>query len=50
VSANHKKPMARQPIKCVGCVWGKWEAGAQFCLKPGNLCAKGSMPQVGDRK
>ncbi|GGF77349.1 hypothetical protein GCM10010912_23050 [Paenibacillus albidus] len=27
-------PEPKQPVKCKGCVWGKWEAAAQFCSKP----------------
>ncbi|ETT45235.1 hypothetical protein C162_21903 [Paenibacillus sp. FSL R7-269] len=31
-------PEPKQPVKCKGCVWGKWEASAQFCAKP--ICVK----------
>ncbi|MEF3302400.1 hypothetical protein [Paenibacillus sp. GYB003] len=26
--------MYRQPAKCVACVWGRWEASRQFCMRP----------------
>lgn len=46
---KQKKPMVQQPLKCRGYVWGKWEASAQYCHKPKDMCAKGSMPKVGDK-
>ncbi|GAB6990871.1 hypothetical protein JCM16418A_29210 [Paenibacillus pini] len=35
----NKKPPVRQSLRCKGCIWGKWEASAQFCSKP-IVCVK----------
>ncbi|WP_158606478.1 hypothetical protein [Paenibacillus ginsengarvi] len=24
----------KQPDKCVACIWGRWEASRQFCMRP----------------
>lgn len=44
------KPLIKQPLKCKGCVWGSWEASAQFCSKPNDICVKGTKPKVGDKE
>ncbi len=31
----------KQPKKCKGCVWGKWDGVKQFCLRP---CVKEEKP------
>lgn len=41
--ANKKKVIhikePRQPKKCKGCVWGRWDGVKQFCSRP--VCQKG---------
>lgn len=27
------KPLVKQPLKCKGCVWGRWEGSVQFCSR-----------------
>lgn len=38
VSTDAEQSGYRQPAKCVWCVWGRWEASRQFCMKP--VCVK----------
>ncbi|KJD43028.1 hypothetical protein QD47_25045 [Paenibacillus terrae] len=33
----------KQPKKCKGCVWGRWDGVKQFCLKP-SKCIKEEKP------
>jgi len=35
-----KREAPKQPAKCVGCVWGRFEGTVQFCIK--QKCVKDS--------
>lgn len=38
----------KQPDKCVNCVWGRWEASRQFCMKP--FCEKEAVAPLDGRE
>ncbi|TMV48104.1 hypothetical protein FE783_19315 [Paenibacillus mesophilus] len=38
----------KQPVKCVACVWGRWEASRQFCMLP--VCIKEAVPDGNSRE
>lgn len=30
---KQEKQLVKQPLKCMGCVWGRWEGSVQFCSR-----------------
>ncbi|OMF06292.1 hypothetical protein BK129_11455 [Paenibacillus amylolyticus] len=47
ISRRRKKLRIRpnkQPEKCNGCVWGRWDGVKQFCLKLPDCCVRKGKP------
>lgn len=49
IGSREKEPcLYKQPDKCVACVWGRWEASRQFCMKP--VCEKEAVRHADGRE